>query len=798
MVALGRSPVLLRAMSAAHQSGPRWVWNGLCLLVAMLAFPAVPYAQPAPCNITLSGQVIDDHDRTPLSFATVYIPELERGTVSDEQGGFRVDGLCPGRYMVRITHVGCEPVERRIDLTADVRMDFRLEHHHEELHEMEVVRKRPDENVGQTRSELDAAELQKRSGSGLAELLSTLPGVYMTGAGPTIGKPVIQGHSGNRVVVLDQGVRQEDQQWGADHAPDLDPLTADRITVVKGAASVQYGADAIGGVVITEAAGLPRKPGLGGEVRTLGVLNGRGGGLAGMLQGGVGHVRGLGWRVQGSGRMTGDAEAPDYSLSNTGMRQLAGSATAEFERHRGGATVRYSFFTRELGVLRAAHIGNLTDLENAIASQRPWYVAPFSYDIDAPRQQAMHHMLKAEGRYRLAERSLLKLTYGHQVNDRQEYDVRRGGRTGRPSLDLYLRTHTADAVLNHWLGARVHGKVGISGIHQENYNMPGTGVRPLIPNYLKRSGGLFIVEHFPINDRLELEAGGRLEGTRLQVGRYDAGNVFVTPEHRFINHAFSGGGNWTVRDSMVVRFNISSAFRPPHVSELYSEGLHHGAAAIELGDDQLNSERSVKLSADMDAWWLKGRLRTQLTVYMDQVQDYILLQPSGTRITIRGTFPVFQHVATDARIAGADALLEYHFTDSWGWRATASMLRGQDLRNGGWLFQMPADRVANSLLWRRARAGAWKELEIAATSTYVWQQTRVPVDLDLMDPPAGYHLLSLSCSTARPMGKGELRFGVEGTNLLNTAYRDYMDRFRYFADARGLDVVVWVRYRFGV
>lgn len=763
-----------------------WVWPA-----------GVVHAQSDPCTLVLSGRVVDDHDRTPLAFAAVYIPELERGAVADEAGRYRIAGLCPGRYQVRVSHVGCTPVERRIELTGSLQLDFRLEHHEEELREMEVVRRRPDENVGQARAEVDGTLLQGRGERGLAEVLSTLPGVHMAGAGPYGGKPVIQGHSGKRVVILDQGIRQEDQQWGADHAPDLDPLNTERITVVKGAAGVQYGADAIGGVVITEAAPLPRGGPLSGEVRAGGVRNGKGGSLGAMLQGGMGRVRGAGWRLQGAARATGDAQAPGYVLSNTGQREASGALTAEIERYRAGATVRYGVFMRERGVLRAAHVGNLTDLLNAIAAPRPWYVAPFGHDIDAPRQQAMHHMLKTELRYRPAERGLLTITYGYQVNDRQEYDVRRGDRSDRPSMDLYLRTHTLDGVFNHWLGPRVHGKVGVSALRQTNFNMPGTGVRPLVPNYREQRLGAFVVEHFPLHERLELEAGARFEGSLLEVARYDAANTFHTPVHRFPNQAFSAGGNWTVRDSLLVRFNISTGYRPPHVSELYSEGLHHGAAAIELGDDRLGSERSVKYALEVDPHWCNGRLRTVLTVYLDEVHDYILLQPAGTRLTVRGSYPVFQYVATDARIKGADALVEYHFGGAWAWRSTGSVLHGDDRRNGGPLFQMPASRMAHTLYWRPVRASTWKNVEVGATSTYVWRQGRVPEGLDFMEPPPGYHLLGLSCSAGRPMGKGELRVGLEGTNLLNTAYRDYLDRLRYFADARGIDVLLWVRYRFG-
>ena len=226
----------------------------------------------AGCDLTLSGSVIDEHDKDGLSFAEIYLPELSRGTVADEKGHFRIDGLCSGRLLVRAMHLGCEPVERMLNLTKHEVVQFKLEHHAHELKEFEVARNRPDENVGQARNILDKADMEKNGGRNMAEMLGRLPGVNVLSTGPTIGKPVIHGLSGNRILTLNQGIRQEDQQWGTEHAPNLDPFSSDRITVVKGAASVQYGSDAIGGVIVTEPIALPRSAGMSGELRAGGQL----------------------------------------------------------------------------------------------------------------------------------------------------------------------------------------------------------------------------------------------------------------------------------------------------------------------------------------------------------------------------------------------------------------------------------------------------------------------------------------------------------------------------------------------
>ncbi|MCI1753012.1 MAG: TonB-dependent receptor [Flavobacteriales bacterium] len=639
--------------------------------------------------------------------------------------------------------------------------------------------------------------MEASSGRTLTEMVTQVPGVTSLASGPTISKPMIHGLYGNRILILNQGIRQEDQQWGNEHAPSLDPFTSDRVTVVKGAASVQYGADALGGVIITEPVELPHEAGMSGEIRAVGILNGRGGGANGMLQGGLKGVPGFGWRVQGSGRHLGDSFAPDYLLSNTGLRESGISGSAGWQSRRFEAEVYYSWFDRGMGILKASHIGNLTDLQKAIDSGKPWFEGPWTDSIGAPSQTIRHDLLRAETSYRVTDRDQLLLTYGYQANSRQEYDVRRGGRTNIPALDLFLLTHTADLVLKHFIGKSIHGRLGVSGVYQENYNIPGTGIRPLIPDYTSETLGIFLLEHFPVGKNLELEVGARSEFSDLRVRRYDFNDVYRTPEHQFRNYALSGGADWTVRDSLHFRANISSAYRPPNVSELYSEGLHHGTATIEIGDDGLGSENSWKATAELEGYWMSGRLYASLTLYSDHIDSYIYLRPNGYELTIRGAFPVFQYVATDAWLHGADVTIEYRINSSWSLRDRSSIVRGRDLHRDEWLFSMPTDRTENSLLYHLPVWGGWKQLELAATSTYILRQDRIPVGLDFAEPPGSYHLIGISASIVRPLRKGELRFGVEGANLFNVAYRDYLDRFRYYADARGIDLTCWARYSFG-
>ena len=127
--------------------------------------------QNSPCDLVFSGTVTDEHDGTPLSYANVYLVEPERSTIADGDGHFALTQLCPGTFTLRVAHLGCEPIERQLVLLKSIRMDLFLEHHSEELRNLEVVRERPDENVGQPTTDLDKQAMEKSTGRSMAEML---------------------------------------------------------------------------------------------------------------------------------------------------------------------------------------------------------------------------------------------------------------------------------------------------------------------------------------------------------------------------------------------------------------------------------------------------------------------------------------------------------------------------------------------------------------------------------------------------------------------------------------------------
>lgn len=760
------------------------------LLLVALCCNAV-FAQDE-CLFRISGYVLDEHDRSPLSFAGIVEAGTTHGVIADVDGRYELDGLCPGKVTLVVSHLGCEPDTVRFNVTKDLNYNFFLEHHHEHLKEIQVVADKPDQVLSQDQHELTKEQVDRSAGKSVADMMEAIPGVSTLNTGPTISKPVVHGMYGNRVLVLNNGIRQEDQQWGTEHAPNIDPFGGQEFLLIKGAAAVQYGSDAIGGVVIMEPADLPFGQKVGGHTFLVGESNGRGGTANLMLQGGSRKWKHFAWRGTLTGKYMGDREAPDYVLSNTGIRDLSGSATLGYEKYQWGANVTISSLQTELGILRAAHIGNLTDLENAIERGEPYYIEPFTYEINNPRQQIAHTTARAEAFYRINELDQITALYGWQHNQRKEFDIRRGGRSDRPAVDLDLETHTLDVTYKHFPSKRVRGKVGVSGMLQYNRNIPGTGVRPLIPFYNLWSVGVYLIEQYKLAD-WELEVGGRYDTRSMEAYKFDQNRELVRTDLTYNNFALTVGGVRKWENGSEMRLNAGTAFRPPNPSELFSEGLHHGAAGIEEGNVDLNAENALKITVAGSIPLFKDKVQLHGTAYFNQMADYIYLEPTGTRLTIRGAFPVFEYKQTDARLYGLDLQLTWNITMKWQYECKAAFVRGWDLDASDWLIYMPSDRVDNSITYTVSKNSTWK---FGAASQFVARQVRYPRGVDFADPPGAYHLVNVFAETTIPFGKNYLKVSLSADNLFDTVWRDYLDRFRYYADGMGRNIVLRLKYSF--
>jgi len=776
------------------------------LLLALIVgwFSAGAQSLPAPaditdleqdCGLTLSGKVLDHDTREALVGATVHIPQLGKATVADAYGNYHFHHLCQGTYTLRVSYVGFEEENFVLKLTNSSVRDLQLHTAAKQLSGIEIVGTHVAAQA-QSSQTLAGRQLEETRGLSLGESLKRVNGVTTIQTGPTIAKPVIHGLHSNRILLLNNGVRQEGQQWGAEHAPEIDPFVASEMKVIKGAASVRYGADALGGVVLVEPKPLRQATGVGGEVNLLGTTNNRQGAVSAMAEGKTEKLP-LSWRLQGTLKKAGNAKAPGYYLNNTGFTEHNFSAALGYTAQRYGGELFYSQFNTKLGILRDAHIGNLTDLNYAIERGRPINAenTDFTYNIDRPYQDVSHHLFKAKGFLHTGEAGQLEVVYGWQRNVRDEYDVHRSS-SGGPALHLDISTHTTEAVWKHKPVGNFSGAVGLSTIYQNN-TYKG---RPFIPFYKSLAAGAFAIETWR-KDRLQLEGGLRYDYKNMRVSKREQNNDIIRPEYNFHNLSGSLGALYDVGYHLTFGLNASSAWRAPGVNELFSYGVHHASATFEIGNANLVSEQAYNFEASVD-YYGNRRLNGKLSVYHNYIDNYIYLAPVlPPTLTIRGAFPTFAYKQVNATFSGLDLSLDFKVLDRLQWASQVALVRARNLDTDDYLVGIPADRFDNTLRYALGQAdkARFSNSYLSLGGLYVARQTRVPAhtDQDYAPAPGAYFLLHAAAGTTLHLGKQPVEIGLTGHNLLNTSYRDYLNRFRYFTDEMGRLLMLRVKLPLG-
>lgn len=791
----------------------------------MLIFGILISVSAQKCNAVLSGQVLDYHDKTVLAGAAILVIDNNVEVTSDGNGNFELGGLCDGNYELEISHPSCTTQIIPVTISGNTKIVIKLEHHLEELEEVQVIGNAVfDKTNSSQEAVLENGVLEKFSTATLGDALKQLGGVSTLNTGANIVKPAIHGLNGSRVLILNNGVRMQDMEWGDEHAPNIDINSAGTISVVKGASALQYGGDAIGGTIILEQAKFPIKDTLFGKTAINGVSNGRGGNIASELT--KVYKNGVFLKGQASYKRLGDQEAPDYILSNTGVQEIGTSLEFGKRLFEWGFTGHYSYYDAEIAVLRASHIGNIDDLIRSINSGQPETIRDFTYDIGNPRQRVRHHLGKLNFYKRFEGFGKLNLQYDIQNNRRFEFDVRRGERSDRASIDLELTTHTLATDFKWDSNESIQLHFGLMGRYQDNFANPETGVRRFIPDYEKYDFGSFLIGEYELTDELTLDAGIRYDYTKIdalkfyQTSRWeergydidfpelvidDRGTQLLTnPVFDYNNISATVGFNYSSGNDNSLKFNYALAQRAPNPAELFSDGLHHSAARIELGDIRITSETSNKFmlsyTKDFKNWGIT------LEPYANFVNDFIVLEPTGVEFTIRGAFPVWEYRQTNVNLIGFDFSAYSDWTEQWRSEHLFSIVKGKDVENDLALINIPAANLTNSLQFSKAE---WNGLELGLQSQYVFQQNEVPPNISVFSPqeqqevileintaPAAYHVFNFNSKMTFELGKKQLTTSLLINNLLNTKYRDYLNRQRFFADDLGRNIILQLKLNY--
>lgn len=797
-------------------------------LFTLLLFWSVKSLFSQICEGTLSGSVNDFHDGSPIVGAVVSIKPGGLFAQTDSEGRYKIQNICAGKIKINITHPACQAVTKNLFFKENQIVDFKMEHHINELDEV-VVRENNLKKLTPSLPEtvLSQNRLDAYSAQTLAEALNTISGVSIVKTGSGILKPMIHGMYGSRVGIVNNAFRLQDQEWGADHSPSVDANAFESIQLIKGAAALKYGGDTAGGVIVMQAPKPPLKDSLYGKTIVNTFSNGRGLGIITDLT--KATFKGNYFNVQGTLKRSGDRVAPDYSLTNTGVHE--NNIAIKFGRNRvtQGWEAGYSFYSNAIGILRSSHIGNVEDLVRAIASDRPLVIKPYSNDFDSPKQETDHHTAYAKWFKRYANASKWNVHYNFQFNNRKEFDIRRGVPNDLAAIDLQLATHDF-ATDYEWKSAeRYAHNLGIAAQYQDNFSNPETGVRRLIPDYQRYQLGAFYTLGYRPDNTLSFDMGARVDYIHLDAKKYykradwedrryendfssiivkTVGNqLLVNPRFDYLNVSANLGSSFEWSQSITTSLNYIFSQRAPNAAELFSDGLHHSLATIESGELRLEKEITQKGLLTLD--YKNKSTSVSATAHYAHINDYILSEPTRLEQTIRGAFPVWQYRAEDAVFWGFDMDLNYTFSKSFAFYANASFVQAQEKDSKKPLIAIPPFNTTQSITYKKPN----QRWEFQLSTQSVWEQRRYPNlnfkipifvndeyverTVDISTPPKSYTLLNMNL-TYYPQKKQKknllLRFTAQ--NLLNTAFRDYLNRLRYYADEQGRNVQLQLIFKY--
>jgi len=748
-------------------------------------------AQGVLCTIT--GRVVDQQ-RRPLPGVSVYLNNTT-GSITDSSGAFSLTGTFPDSAVLHTSFPGFADALVALDARHRKPLIIALAEN-KELGQITVSATRDRDLHTLANVQIDSEALFRVRGSSLGDALKDVPGLNASQTGPTLSKPIIHGLSGNRILIMNNDVRQEGQQWGSEHAPELDPFIADNITVLKGAASVRYGSDALSGVVLVDPAKLPEQKGITGSACTVGSSNGLAGAASARLQGAFDKsLKGLAWRVQGTLRNAGNFKTPNYYLDNSGYKEYDYSVSLGYNRSRNNFNIFYSSYYIRLGIYVGAESGSVAELQQKFALGEPDIVNSFSKAIWRPYQTVLHQLLKSSASRQLGNVGKIEATFARQNDIRQEFDdlsTANVAAQNSPQLKFQLITHTADLVFTHSNFRGLSGSIGVSGKTSGNIF---EGVRPLIPNYRDYNGGIFAIENYSFG-KFRLEGGLRYDYRWLRVYERDATSLALyNVTYTYSNATATIGCAYKPSNTLAVNFNTGTAWRAPNIEEMYVNGVHFSDASFDVGDSALRSERSWNSSLSVN--WALGKFHIVADAYYNDINNYIYAKPSLTyRQLASGAFPEFDFTQAHVNIKGLDLEAGFEATKQVKLYSRATVVRGYNETIDNWLISMPADRFQNGIEYHLPKVYSLMRPYVFVENVSVLQQSRVPPNSDYVPPPSAYSLMNTGAGCALRIAGNEMDISFKVSNFTNVVYRDYLDHFRYYADELGINYSLKIQYSF--
>jgi len=629
----------------------------------------------------ISG-TISDKENKPLANVIISIPEIHKEIISDTDGKYSVSNLPNGTFKIAFSSAGfTTKILSTSLLGTEISLNVSLEDtiiHMDEVIVSTAFNKIQSQNVMKV-EHASLKSLQQKGTATLIEGLATIPGVSQVSTGTSIGKPVIRGLSGNRVLVYSQGVRLENQQFGEEHGLGLNDAGVESVEVIKGPASLLYGSDALGGVLYFNPEKFANSKEFNADFSQRLFSNTLGSNTSLGLKTSTENWKFI---ARGSFNTHADYQISDKDrVTNTRYNESDFKTGIGYSNSSFSSVMRYNFNQLDLGIP-----------ENGIAEQSTSHTTTF------PKQAVDNHILSLHNTL-FFKNSKLDADLGYIFNDRREFKD-----SNVAILQMKLRTFNYD--LKYYLPkfGNVETIVGVQGMRQSNTNL---GEKLLIPNAKTNDFGIFGTSNYEWGKNV-IQAGLRFDNRRVASETHGIiGNegYFEAIDKKFDSFNASLGYKTSLAANFTLRLNLASGFRAPNLAELTSNGVHEGSNRYEIGNSELRNEQNLQTDLNME--YKSSHFELFVNGFYNHVNNYIFISPNGTVIDGNN---VYDYVQSNAKLYGSETGIHFHphpldwlhFTSSF------ETVMGQK-DTGAYLPLIPANKWNNTIRGEFEFKNWWKE-----------------------------------------------------------------------------------------
>jgi iron complex outermembrane receptor protein len=691
---------------------------------------------------------INQVQNKPMAGVTISLPEIHRETISDEKGNYVISNLPFGNFKIIFSFVGYATQSKAIVVNQKtLQLDVVLE---ETAHQMDEViistafNKLQSQNVMKVEHQ-SIKSLQQKGTATLIEGLATIPGVSQVSTGTSIGKPVIRGMSGNRVLVYSQGVRLENQQFGEEHGLGLNDAGVESVEVIKGPASLLYGSDAIGGVLYfnPEKFAKPNTSELNINQKYFTNTNGSNLFMGYKLSG-----EDLKFTSSISNNKHADYKIADGDrVTNTRYNELDFKAALGYSNSRFSTTFRYNYNKLDLGIP-----------EGGIAVQTNSKIPDF------PKQGVYSHIISLNNSIFFTN-SKLEADLGYIHNDRSEFE-------DSEVAVLQMKLKTFNYNVKYYLPkiGKLESIIGTQGMLQTNTNF---ATELLIPDASTNDIGVFGTTNYEWKKNV-IQAGIRWDNrsiVSIEHGNPGDEGYFQKIDKKFQSINASLGFKSQLHKDLTMRLNFASGFRAPNLAELTSNGVHEGSNRYEIGNDNLQNEQNFQ--TDINFEYRNTHLEFFLNGFYNYINNYIYIAPNGTQIN--GS-DAYNYTQSNANLYGGEAGIHFH-PHPIDWLHVTSSFESVigKKQNGENLPLIPAMKWNNSIK-TEFNITKWLQEGFAVLNVEHTLSQKYPGLFETNS--ADFTLLNLGFGGKFIFGKLDFDVNINANNLLDKRYVSHLSRLK--------------------